>query len=389
MSTYSLKLTIADLPIEFRLDSPTDRNFLTKRYAQYITVNKLKQAPAAVFVVSNNQSAPVRSHHGVYSLKSLAIREKFIGFNDCFRMAFTHLLAIHQGLVLHASSVTDGNKGFVFTGKEGAGKSTIRSLSGKMPLGDDAALIRKINGRFFLYSSPFFQKTNMAYLNRKSPLAGIFNLIQTPYSLVSMLTFDRAMRVCLSNAFIFNHNPTETKKIMLTARDLVSLVPVVDLYFGKNRSFLPLLKTVSQAKLDAQSSLNFINPGVKSLLPDEIEWSSAWATRDFINSCRIISEKSWNFEFGGERKISRVADIIFSDKLNSPHAQYVRQLARRPLNKLATTALVVVRQKNGANTIIDGNHHALALYRRLKGNPKIIIPCIIGKIDHTENCPWL
>lgn len=65
-----------------------------------------------------------------------------------------------QGIFTHSLGIKDLNgKGLLFTGKSGAGKSTTARLwhkhSKAMVLNDDRIIIRKANGKFFIYGSPW------------------------------------------------------------------------------------------------------------------------------------------------------------------------------------------------------------------------------------------
>ena len=67
-----------------------------------------------------------------------------------------HLSRDH-GVMLHACGVKDGQKGYIFSGRSGAGKSTMAGLwMGKgTVLNDDRTILRRINGAFFIYGTPW------------------------------------------------------------------------------------------------------------------------------------------------------------------------------------------------------------------------------------------
>lgn len=77
------------------------------------------------------------------------------------RKALQVLLAEGNGFVLHGSAVGMGNKAIMFTGKSGAGKSTIAAKLRKIAitLADDMVIIRKIRNKWFLFQTPFFEKS--------------------------------------------------------------------------------------------------------------------------------------------------------------------------------------------------------------------------------------
>lgn len=72
------------------------------------------------------------------------------------------LLSVNEGFGLHCSAVSIDGKAVIFLGKSGSGKSTIVQLLKKsyIPLSDDVAIIRKIDGKFYFFQTPFFEKNS-------------------------------------------------------------------------------------------------------------------------------------------------------------------------------------------------------------------------------------
>ncbi len=73
-----------------------------------------------------------------------------------------NILLHDNGFMLHASAVNINGLVHVFTGRSGAGKSTIMKLLSKkyQPLADDSVIIRRKKQKFFLYQTPFVEKEN-------------------------------------------------------------------------------------------------------------------------------------------------------------------------------------------------------------------------------------
>lgn len=68
----------------------------------------------------------------------------------------------NKGFIVHASASQINDGAYVFTGRSGAGKSTVaKLLSPKhQVLADDSAIIKKEGGKFYLYQTPFIEKEN-------------------------------------------------------------------------------------------------------------------------------------------------------------------------------------------------------------------------------------
>lgn len=76
---------------------------------------------------------------------------------DAFLMMY--LLSRGRGVLLHACGVSDNGRGILFSGTSGAGKSTSALLwkqqTGVALLNDDHVIVRKRNGRFWMYGTPW------------------------------------------------------------------------------------------------------------------------------------------------------------------------------------------------------------------------------------------
>lgn len=70
------------------------------------------------------------------------------------------MLLLKKGFFLHGSAVAHDNEVFIFTGKSGAGKSTIMRLLSKkfFPIADDSLIIKKEGDDYFAYQTPFTEK---------------------------------------------------------------------------------------------------------------------------------------------------------------------------------------------------------------------------------------
>jgi hypothetical protein len=91
-----------------------------------------------------------------------------------------HALLQHQSLLLHASGVTIGDRGYLFLGDSGAGKSTIAELL-EAELGpgiihsDDRIVLREREGKWYMYGTPW-HGTFPRVLSQGIEVAGFFYL---------------------------------------------------------------------------------------------------------------------------------------------------------------------------------------------------------------------
>lgn len=92
-----------------------------------------------------------------------------------------NLLSSGLGLLVHACGIRIKGRGIIFPGTSGAGKSTLANLGrGKKDftiLSDDRIIIRKIDGRFWIYGTPWHGDAQVCSPER-APLERIFFLNQ-------------------------------------------------------------------------------------------------------------------------------------------------------------------------------------------------------------------
>ncbi|MBN2119699.1 MAG: hypothetical protein JW734_01410 [Candidatus Omnitrophica bacterium] len=90
-----------------------------------------------------------------------------------------NLLSKGKGIILHSCGVSYKNKGFLFVGSSGAGKSTIAKLwkdkEGVDILNDDRIIVRKDKQGFWMYGTPWYGDVK-ACSSGKVPLEKIFFL---------------------------------------------------------------------------------------------------------------------------------------------------------------------------------------------------------------------
>lgn len=124
---------------------------------------------------------------------SIIITEEYMDYLDdkCKRMSreeceyfftgqrFYYRLLDFGGIMLHASAVMMDNQAYLFTAPSGVGKSTHTALWQKIfgsdrakIINDDKPAIRKMDGKFYAYGTPF-SGTSDLNLNVKVPLKAI------------------------------------------------------------------------------------------------------------------------------------------------------------------------------------------------------------------------
>jgi len=149
--------------------------------------------------------------------------------------------------MLHGAGIGEkrGEGGLLFLGDSGTGKTTVPSLAGMdVVLSDDAPVIGKENGIFYIYSSPFsqvnmFEERSSNYFRRKVQLRKLLFLNKADE--LRILPRERhaaTMEMLKSHVHSFE---LMNRDLRISAfnfcYDLCRSIPAYDLYFQENDKF--------------------------------------------------------------------------------------------------------------------------------------------------------
>ncbi len=179
-----------------------------------------------------------------FYLRLPSLSRNFVSFNIFFRRVIFYLINRNNGFILHASSLVQDDTGHIFTGRAGSGKSTIRKLFPEfVSLGDDSAVVRRIKNKYFLFGSPFYQRTKMVYPNIKVSIRAIYKINKSSLNKLHTLLFPEGVKAIMGNAFLsFLGNYEEEKaELMKTVFQFCLINDIYDLNFKKERSVLALI----------------------------------------------------------------------------------------------------------------------------------------------------
>lgn len=121
-------------------------------------------------------------------------------------LAMMHRLALGEGVEVHALGLADDDgRGYLFLGHSGAGKSTTARLWQSQPgvrlLSDDRIILRKRDGRFWMYGTPWHGDAGVASPGR-APLSAVFLLEQAPTNELLPVSQTKAAAELFARAFV-------------------------------------------------------------------------------------------------------------------------------------------------------------------------------------------
>lgn len=123
------------------------------------------------------------------------------GLSTCIMICYAYAASFHQAVLIHASLVRHNGHAYAFVAKSGTGKSThvslwLRHIENCDLMNDDNPVLRIIDGKAFIYGSPWSGKTP-CYRNVKAPLGAICAIVRDTENKVIPLGPTRAFSVLL------------------------------------------------------------------------------------------------------------------------------------------------------------------------------------------------
>lgn len=138
-----------------------------------------------------------------------------------------------DALLIHASCIACNGYAYPFTAKSGTGKSTHTSLwmkyiEGTELVNDDNPIIRLINGKAFLYGSPWSGKTP-CYRNVKYPLGAITKIERAPQNSIVRMAPIPAFATILPACSSMKWDSRIYNEICNTITSIVETIPIYTL----------------------------------------------------------------------------------------------------------------------------------------------------------------
>ena len=156
-----------------------------------------------------------------YYLESLAL----------FRKLCDYILTYRQGIIFHSSAVAVDGKAYLFTAPSGTGKSTHARLwremlgSRAVMINDDKPIIRFIDGKFYVYGTPWNGKHRLD-TNARAEIAAICEIRQGKVNKIRKISPSEMLMV------VFNQTirPAESEKMENLLGIIDKLLTSVPLY---------------------------------------------------------------------------------------------------------------------------------------------------------------
>ena len=169
--------------------------------------------------------------------------------DSVLRIVHTLLLAKEGGFLLHGASAIRNGKAFLFSGKSGAGKTTISRLAPKdvVLLTDEISYIRKENagpstraealarddGResYVAYGTPFAGELAKVGENVSAPIEALYFLEKGPANQIEPMSMAEGTRRLMQNILFFAEDEALVERVFAAACEFTAKVPAYRLQF--------------------------------------------------------------------------------------------------------------------------------------------------------------
>lgn len=145
-----------------------------------------KSYPDCILIPSEDYSDAT-----VYVPSAYAEKLAEFALSNAMMLMYTFRTSPYETLMVHASVIGHAGEGYLFLGRSGTGKSThsrlwLENIEDTFLLNDDNPVIRIIDGKAFVYGTPWSGKTP-CYKNESLPLKAAVRLSQAPANNIERL----------------------------------------------------------------------------------------------------------------------------------------------------------------------------------------------------------
>jgi len=164
--------------------------------------------------------------------------------DSVLRIVHSIVLAREGGLLVHAASCVRNERAFLFSGKSGAGKTTISRLAPRDAhlLSDEISYIRTEEQGWRAWGTPFSGELAKPGENVNAPLHAIYLLAHGKENRIDDIASSDAARAMLGNVLFFAKDPQLVQMVFQLTLGLVETVPVRSLTFVPDSSVWEMIQ---------------------------------------------------------------------------------------------------------------------------------------------------
>jgi hypothetical protein len=163
-------------------------------------------------------------------------------------LAMMHRLSLGEGVEVHALGLSDvDGEGYLFLGHSGAGKSTTARLWMSKPgvklLSDDRIVLRKKDGKYWMYGTPWHGDAGVSSRGC-APLSAIFLLEQAPKNEFQPLPGSKAAAELFARCFVPHYLSAGIQFTLNFLDELTRSIPCSVFRFAPTESAVEAIRDV-------------------------------------------------------------------------------------------------------------------------------------------------
>ncbi|HLJ76410.1 MAG TPA: hypothetical protein VKT75_03310 [Acidobacteriaceae bacterium] len=260
---HSVVIEVGGLPIEVKTEDPAFERLLRNRYGDYVKPVKgdfsLSVTVTDVKGIDPDADTEVWLEADEWKMQRGDFRARWnpaerqgqvwqsanpYSIDAVLRIVHTLMLAQQGGFLLHASSLVRNGKAFLFSGVSGAGKTTMARLAppDTTLLTDEASYVRKLDGRYVAYGTPFAGELAQPGKDISAPVAALYLLDKAPENRIEKMESAAALQSLLRNILFFAQQPEMVRRVFEAACEFVDAVPVFQLSFYPDQRVWDLIR---------------------------------------------------------------------------------------------------------------------------------------------------
>lgn len=189
-------------------------------------------------------------HSALYFRPGVLLQSKIRAVYEALYLTVSMALPSLGSLMIHGIGIRRKNKGLLFLGVSGTGKTTLGNLSGKGEvISDDAVIVERHSSKYFLSTTPFDQTpfTGDHVTEKQAPStqldAGFFLVKDSKVYLERVSPAEACSRILTNYIHFFRYLPARSvEKAFRTVAGMCGRIPFYRLHFRKNPSFWAIVE---------------------------------------------------------------------------------------------------------------------------------------------------
>lgn len=258
---YETRIEIGGIVFSIKTDDYELEQLIKKRFAPFLSINTpdlfieaqiKEQIPTKGFgeieiIKEENESLFIHSPYaGLVDLTerkgklAIRMRKDVTPVETFLRICSSYFLPDFNGLLLHAATIENKNKGFVFCGKSECGKTTIAQSSTKYTVfTDEISIVRQVDGIYKVFSTPFWglMKEGKRDINSSTQIETILFPRKSKEVYLKKIHLFNSLPEIMKNILFFMNDKERAQKIFELCYGIAEKIPCYELHFLPDDSF--------------------------------------------------------------------------------------------------------------------------------------------------------